>query len=289
MAPLELGAMQALDLWAHELRYVVRERGGPRAGNPRTGTEILRGVDLSVRAGRVTGLLGPNGSGKTTLLRVTLGALTATGGDVFIGHARGPRGDPASSAVGTPLDQLPRLERARILAAVEQDAQPHDDLTVTEVIALGRLPFQGRFHVPDPSDDAPSRAADRAGVSHLLERAFHSLSGGERQRVQLARALAQTPRILLLDEPTNHLDISAQLDLLDLVQEVTGDGAAVLMALHDLSLAARVCDEVVVLDRGAVVAAGPPLEVLTPSLIQKVWRVEAEWVRGASGTALIFE
>src|SRR5699024_729518 len=173
-----------------------------------------------------------------------------------------------------PLGRLPRLLRAQRLALVEQDSLPHDDLTVEEVVSLGRLPHQGRFHGAG-GDEVARRAAREARVEHLWDRRFSTLSGGERQRVHLARALAQTPRILLLDEPTNHLDIAAQLDLLDLVRGVAAEGAGVLITLHDLSLAARVCDEVTVLQRGQIVAAGRPLEVLTPALIGEVWEVRA--------------
>ncbi len=263
--------LDVVDLWASDLRYTLRQRHD---------TEILGGVDLTVRSGRVTGVLGPNGSGKTTFMRVIIGALRATAGAIFFGDAR--------SGEGVPLAEVPRLHRARVLAMVEQDPATQEDLTAAEVISLGRLPHRGRFGSPDPNDEVPLRAARRAGVEHLLERRFQSLSGGERQRVHLARALAQTPRILLLDEPTNHLDVSAQLDLLRLVREVAGGGTAVLVTLHDLALAARVCDEVVVLKGGKSIACGPPLEVLTPPLIKEVWGVDAEWVHGETGSALIY-
>lgn len=250
-------------LRANGLTYTVK--GGPR---------ILANVDVTVRAGGVTGVLGPNGSGKTTLMRILIGALHATAGDVVVGN--------------TPVDSIPLLERARMLALVEQDSRPHEDLTAGEVVALGRLPHQGRFGAADPRQEAVELAAARAGVTELLGRRFHSLSGGERQRVHLARALAQMPRVLLLDEPTNHLDISAQLHLLSLVTEVAAGGAGVLLTLHDLSLAARVCDEVVVLDHGRVAAAGPPRQVLTPDLIRAVWHVNAEWVEAGANSALIY-
>jgi len=266
------------DLWTDGLRYAAEGRRGP-------GVQILDGVDLTVCAGRVRGVLGPNGSGKTTLLRLLIGALRASGGESYVGEARvGRAGGDGFRA----LSAMPRLERARLLAMVEQDAQAHTDLSVAEVIALGRLPHQGRFQVADPTGDLPRAAARRAGVDHLLGRSFHTLSGGERQRVHLARALAQTPRVLLLDEPTNNLDIAAQLQLLDLVRGVAAEGAGVLITLHDLSLAARVCDEVTVLQRGEVIAAGAPLEVLTPALIREVWGVQARWVTDAGQHALIF-
>lgn len=260
---------QGLDLWAEELAYVLR-----------TGKALLSGVDFAVRSGRITGVLGPNGAGKSTLLRAVIGALQPSAGQMYIGEAR-------ESSARQALGSLPRLERARLLAMVEQDAHPHDDLTAAEVIALGRLPHQGRFG-GNGDDDVARAAAARAGVEDLWGRTFSTLSGGERQRVHLARALAQTPRILLLDEPTNHLDIAAQMDLLRLVRDVAEEGAGVLLTLHDLTLAARICDDVVILNGGRVVATGAPLEVLTPELIEAVWGVRAQWVEGGGAHALVY-
>lgn len=237
------------------------------------GVPLLDGVDLTAPPGSITGILGPNGAGKSTLLRAVIGALRSTG-EVWFGDVN------ASS--------LPRRERARRLALVEQEATTLDDLTVTEAVALGRIPYRNRFGTaPADHDDVIADALVRAGASEFADRRLATLSGGERQRVHLARALAQTPRVLLLDEPTNHLDIAAQLHLLRVVTDVADRGAAVLLAIHDLALAARVCTDAVVLDRGRVVAAGPITQVLTPELISSVWKVQAEWVRGASGTALV--
>lgn len=242
-------------------------------------TQILAGVDFTMDAGRVTGVLGPNGSGKTTLLRTIIGALPPTTGRVLL----------EEGGSSTPLTEIPRLERARTLAMVEQDAHTHEDLTAREVIALGRLPHLGRFGGSAHGDPLTLEAARRTGVEDLLARRFATLSGGERQRVHLARAFAQDPEFLLLDEPTNHLDVSAQLDLIRLIREAAGQGAGVMVTLHDLSLAARACDEVIVLDGGRLAAAGTPKEVLTPGLIRRVWNVHAEWVRGSSTWALVYE
>lgn len=259
------------NLWAENLSYAAGARGS---------VPILTGASFHANAGEVTGILGPNGSGKTTLLHLIIGALHASGGATYIG-------EPGTLG-GRELDAIPRRERARLLALVEQEARPHEDLTVAEVIALGRLPFHGRFGTPIAGDPVPTEAAERAGVMHLASRSFSTLSGGERQRVHLARALAQTPSLLLLDEPTNHLDMSAQLELLRLVRDVADDGAGVLLTVHDLALAARVCDRVVVLSKGHVVASGEPLEALTPDLIHDVWGVRAHWVHARGSVALIY-
>ncbi len=288
------------DLWAEGLGYAVSTRSTRGRRGPRR-TDLLSGVDLTVCAGRITGLLGPNGAGKSTLLRLIIGALRPSEGHLWFGGAELPDGRAATAGMGDltgmagprrptgSLTDLDSRERARQLAMVEQDAQPHEDLTVAEVVALGRLPFQSRLAATGEVDESVlADAMARTGVAGLAERSFSTLSGGERQRVHLARALAQTPRVLLLDEPANHLDLRAQLDLLEVIDDVARAGSGVLVALHDIAMARRICDEVVVLDGGAVAAAGEPAQVLTPDLIGQVWGVRAEWVTGASGAALVF-
>lgn len=242
-------------------------------------TTILTDLELTINKGKVLGVVGPNGSGKTTLLRLLIGSLKPSSGRIVIGDAA------AKEWVDT--HQLSGLQRARIHALVEQNAHPHDDLTVGEVIALGRLPHQNRFSGIDPHSPAVIEAASRVGVEEFLHRSFASLSGGERQRVHVARALAQAPQFLLLDEPTNHLDIAAQLELLTIISQVARNGTGVVVTLHDLGLAARVCDDVVVVDQGHVVGIGPPLETLTPPLIEQVWGVEAQWVEALGKPTLV--
>ncbi|HIZ35690.1 MAG TPA: ABC transporter ATP-binding protein [Candidatus Ruania gallistercoris] len=236
---------------------------------------LLGGVDLHLRGGEVTGVIGPNGSGKSTLLRLIIGALPPSAGQLHLD--------------GADLATLSRRSRAQALALVEQDAHTDIPLSARDVVLLGRIPHQGMFGAERQSDtDLAEACLRRAGAADLAERDFATLSGGERQRVQLARALAQQPRLLLLDEPTNHLDIAAQLAMLAVVGEVSADGTGVLMALHDLNHAARVCDQVVVLEHGTVVATGEPREVLTPELIAAVYGVAAEWVPGRYGPTLTF-
>lgn len=236
---------------------------------------LLSGVDLHLRGGEVTGVIGPNGSGKSTLLRLIIGALPPSAGQLRLDEQD--------------LARLNRRSRARALALVEQDSHTEIPLTAREVVLLGRIPHQGMFGADSATDrDLAVTCLRRAGALELADRDFATLSGGERQRVQLARALAQQPRLLLLDEPTNHLDIAAQLAMLSVVEEVAGAGTGVLMALHDLNHAARVCDQVVVLQGGQVVATGEPQEVLTPELIAAVYGVAAEWVPGRYGPTLTF-
>jgi iron complex transport system ATP-binding protein len=223
------------------------------------GHRLLDNIDMAAQDGKVVGLLGPNGSGKTTLLRILAGLRRPDTGTV--------RYDDTS------LHDLGRRVLARRLAVVEQDVYAHNQVSVRQVVELGRTPFRGRFDALTEHDRRIVDAAlERVDVAHKQHQSWHTLSGGEKQRTQLARALAQEPREILLDEPTNHLDIRHQIELLDLLGSLD---ATCVVALHDLNLAARYCDHVVVLDHGQVVAAGGPETVLTPDLIESVYGVHA--------------
>ncbi|MEW2525923.1 ABC transporter ATP-binding protein [Streptomyces sp. NPDC047071] len=223
------------------------------------GRLIVDGVTLAPRPGTVVGLLGPNGSGKSTLLRLLAGVLAPTAGAVTLD--------------GEPLRDLGRRAVARRLALVEQQADTQVDLTVRDVVRLGRVPHR-RAWVPSTAEDerAVADALARTGLSDRADQPWHTLSGGERQRSHIARALAQAPRELLLDEPTNHLDIHHQLDLLTLVAALP---VTTVIALHDLNLAAMFCDEILVLKEGRAHAHGTPVEVITEPLIAEVYGVRA--------------
>ncbi|GHB28044.1 MULTISPECIES: ABC transporter ATP-binding protein [Streptomyces] len=233
---------------------------------------ILRDVSLQVRKGDIVGLVGPNGSGKSTLLRTVYRSLRPADGVVRVG--------------GDDVWELSPRAAARRTAAVLQDTGGNTTgLTVTEIVALGRAPHHGLLGRDGPQDhDAISEAIDRCGVRPFAGRDYASLSGGERQRVLLARALAQEPQLLVLDELTNHLDIRARFELLDLIRAT---GVTTLAVLHDLDLAARLCDHLVILNDGAVAAAGPVLEVLTPDLLADVFGVHATTERHADGVIRI--
>ncbi|MCX5226470.1 ABC transporter ATP-binding protein [Streptomyces sp. NBC_00233] len=220
----------------------------------------LRSVDLTVRPGETVGLIGPNGSGKTTLLRCVYGTLTPSAGRALLDgddlHALGPKA------------------RARRVATVPQDSALEFELTVGELVALGRSPHK-RFWEGDTGADREraEEALARVGLADLADRPYPSLSGGERQRALVARAVVQDPALLVLDEPTNHLDIRHQLDVLALVRTL---GTTNLLALHDLNLAGAYCDRIYVLERGMLVTGGTPAEVLTPALLEAVYGVDAE-------------
>ncbi|MCX5250618.1 ABC transporter ATP-binding protein [Streptomyces sp. NBC_00201] len=233
---------------------------------------ILRDVSLEARKGDIVGLVGPNGSGKSTLLRTVYRSLRPAGGMVRVGE--------------DDVWELSPRAAARRTAAVLQDAGGNTTgLTVAEIVALGRAPHHGLLGRDGPEDhEAVSDAIDRCGVRPFADRDYASLSGGERQRVLLARALAQNPQLLVLDELTNHLDIRARFELLDLIRAT---GVTTLAVLHDLDLAARLCDHLVVLRDGAVAAAGPVLEVLTPDLLADVFGIRAGTERHADGVIRI--
>ncbi len=241
----------------------------------RGGHAIVDGVGFTAPSGRITGLIGPNGAGKSTLLAAILGLTPATG---------------AAHFDGLDLPKMARRDRARQVAFVEQSATTEERLRFAEVVALGRIPFEAAWQSgPGPEDQAIiARALAETGMASFGLRRFDTLSGGEQQRVHLARALAQQPRLLLLDEPTSHLDIRAQLQLLPLLQGKAATGMTIMLALHDLNLAARFCDHLVVLAGGRLVAEGRPNEVLTPSLLREVYGVSARLVADpAAGDALI--
>ncbi|WP_104128663.1 ABC transporter ATP-binding protein [Cryobacterium sp. Y57] len=232
-------------------------------------TIILRDVSASLPTGSVTGLLGPNGAGKSTLLRLIAGIDKADTGAV--------------SLDGTSVGSLPRREAARRIALLEQNAAPSVELTVLDVVLLGRIPHRTKLMGSFGGDDDRAvafSALEAVGAAPLADRYWQTLSGGQQQRVQIARAMAQQPSLLLLDEPTNHLDVSAQLALLGQVRELT---VTAIMALHDLNLAAAYCDQLLLLDGGRLVASGTPEEVLTPEIIGEVYGVDCFIVQHPRG------
>jgi iron complex transport system ATP-binding protein len=225
------------------------------------GRLVVDGVSIEVAAGSLTALIGPNGAGKSTLIRVLSGVAAPSAGRVLFN--------------GTDWAATPRRERARLVALVEQSPSTELAITVRDTVALSRTPYRSLLGGESADDSAVIDAAlATTRTQQFADRELSTLSGGERQRVQLARALAQQPRLLLLDEPTSHLDIAAQLEVMQTLRMLASDGLAVLTALHDLNLATQ-ADQVVVLAAGRVVAAGAPDTVLTSELLGEVYGVEA--------------
>ncbi|WP_213815782.1 ABC transporter ATP-binding protein [Glaciihabitans sp. dw_435] len=226
------------------------------------GRTIVDDVSCTIAPGRVTVLIGPNGAGKSTLIRALAGIVPPDSGSITWN--------------GSDWFAIPRRERARTAALVEQDARSELPMTVLAAVELGRLPYASRFASPGHDDTrVVLQSLASVGMTAFASRPFDSLSGGERQRVHLARALAQQPSLLLLDEPTNHLDVHAQLDTLALVTQLATTGVATMAALHDLNLAATYADDLLVLHHGRIVATGSPADVLTPGLLRSVYGVDA--------------
>jgi len=223
---------------------------------------VVSGVDLRVERGSLVGLVGPNGAGKTTVLRAIKGTLSPDAGEVRLD------GDPAES--------LSAREAGRRVASVPQETSLAFDFRVRQIVEMGRTPHLGRFDGHGPDDERAVREAmDAAGVARFADRAITEVSGGERQRVLLARALAQEAPSLLLDEPTASLDVNHAVRTLELVRRLVDDGRAALAAIHDLDMAARYCDEIVVLANGGVRAGGRPEEVLTAGALRDAFDAEA--------------
>ncbi|BBH68242.1 ABC transporter ATPase [Actinoplanes sp. OR16] len=234
---------------------------------------VIDGVSVTARPGRVLGLIGPNGSGKTTLLRLLYGALRTPSGSVTVD--------------GDALTALSPRESARRMAVVVQETGGETALTVAEMVLLGRGPHLSAFQRTGAADhEVAARSLARVGATHLAGRPFAGLSGGERQRVLIARALCQEATHLLLDEPTNHLDIRYQHEILGLVR---GLGTCSVVVLHDLNLAARYCDDLVLLGSGGVVAAGEASDVLNPGILEPVYGIGIRRLEIEGSLHLLFE
>jgi len=235
-------------------------------------TTVVRDVDVRVETGRVLGLLGPNGSGKTTVVRMLSGTAKPRRGEVRLD--------------GTPLRSLSHRDIARQIAVVLQESTGDLPMTAADMVMLGRTPHQATFGRNTRIDHRIAAAALRqVGARHLADRIFAGLSGGEKQRVLIARALAQEPTHLMLDEPTNHLDIRFQHELLDTVR---GLGITTVVVLHDINLAARYCDDVLILHHGEVVAHGPCADVLITPLLEQVYGVGVERLETSRGPQFLF-
>lgn len=220
---------------------------------------ILHDVSLEVQSGEVLALIGPNGAGKSTLIRAVSGVIPMAGGRVRT------NGDDFAS--------LSTIRRARYVATVPQAVSLPPAYTVWETVLFGRTPYLGFLGQPSPKDEEIARQSlERVSALPFADRRVGELSGGEQQRVLLARALCQSTPILLLDEPTAHLDLQYQVNLLELVNELAHqDKLAVLVALHDLNLAAHYADRMALMVAGKIKAIGRPREVLLPEMIQEAY------------------
>ena len=234
---------------------------------------VLSGVSLEVRPGEVVGLVGPNGAGKSTLLRIAAGVLAPRAGEVRL--------------EGRAIGSLDRASIARRIAWLPQAQTTDLAFTGREIVALGRLPHLGPYRPAGEPDRLAVEAAIAAtGTDALVPRAFPDLSEGEKQRVLLARCLAQEPRVLLLDEPTASLDVRHAWSLMRVVRERARAGAGVLAAIHDLALAARACDRVVVIAGGRVVRDGAPADALSAEVIGDTFGMRVRVERDDDGITI---
>ena len=230
------------------------------------GTRVVDGLNLNVTPGRVTVIVGANASGKSTLLRGLARLLRPEEGTVTLD--------------GTSIGVLRSKQVATVIGLLPQQPVAPDGITVSDLVGRGRYPHQGWFRQWTSVDDAI--IADAMAATDTLElasRRIEELSGGQRQRVWIAMALAQDPDILLLDEPTNFLDVAHQVEVLDLLHELNRErGSTVVMVLHDLNLASRYADELVVLCAGRIVARGTPADVLTVAVVREAFGLDCQIV-----------
>jgi iron complex transport system ATP-binding protein len=219
----------------------------------------LANVSASIARGSLFAIIGPNGSGKSTLVRTLLGSLSPTAGTV--------------EYEGRQVTDWPRIELARRVGAVTQIEEMPFPIRVRDLVAAGRYPHLGALRSERASDrTAVAQALTRCDVADLANRSMDSLSGGERQRARIARALAQTPETLVLDEPTAALDIAHEMAVFELLRSLAHDESkTVVVATHHLNLAARYCDRLLLLDRGAVAITGTPAEVMRREILEPVY------------------
>lgn len=236
------------------------------------GRTIVAGITADL-AGGVIGLIGPNGAGKSTLVRAIAGLLPLERGMIALG--------------GVAIAAMAPAARARAIAYLPQGQTVHWPLTVERLVSLGRLPHLAPFARPGVTDaDAIERALARTDLRALRDRPFDALSGGERARALLARALAVEARLLLADEPLAALDPAHQIAVMRLLRAEADRGATVIAVLHDLTIAARHCDRLLLLSEGRLVADGPPGTVLTAARLAEVYGISA-WIGTAEGIPLV--
>jgi iron complex transport system ATP-binding protein len=255
--------MTDLGLTASDLTFGY-ERGQP----------VVSGVSAFIPRGAILGILGPNGSGKTTLLRLLAGLQRPWSGNVALD--------------GDNLSTLGRTAVSRRVAVVPQETQLAFDYSVLEMAVMGRYPHLGTFEVEGPDDlDLARQALQATGTRHLEHRPFNTLSGGEKQRVVIASALTQfgsttnmrpdRTDVLLLDEPTASLDLAYQLEIRSILLDLNRTRAlTVIVSTHDLNLAAGLCRDLILLERGRVLATGPVESIMTPALIRRLYNVDVD-------------
>ncbi|HIW90508.1 MAG TPA: ABC transporter ATP-binding protein [Candidatus Corynebacterium avicola] len=237
---------------------------------------VITGIDLDVLPGKVTGIIGANACGKSTLLKSMSRLLKPSAGSVLLD--------------GRSVHSMPAKQLAQTLGLLPQAPIAPEGITVADLVGRGRHPHQGilsRWSTAD--DEAVAFALDTTGTAALADRSVDELSGGQRQRVWIAMALAQQTDLLLLDEPTTYLDVAHQVEVLDLLTDLNEtSGITIAMVLHDLNLAARYCDQIVMIADGKVEAMGVPSEIFTEERVEKVFGLKSQIIPDpVSGTPLV--
>ena len=240
------------------------------------GCRILAGISLTIRAGELLALVGPNGIGKSTLLRALGGMHRVDSGSISID--------------GRAIDSLGARERSRLIALIEADGPLPDRMSVSDVVAGGRLPYRPWWRWSSTPQDraAVDAALDETEIGALRERRFAELSSGERQRVWIAQAVAQDTRVLLLDEPTSHLDIRHTFELLALVRRLVASGKSAVVVLHDLNVAAAFADRIALLGTRTLLACDAPVRILDEALLSRVYGIPIAVRREADGSVFAF-
>lgn len=234
----------------------------------------VKGVSLELRKSELLGIIGPNGSGKSTLLKCINRILEPRQGLIELD--------------GKNLRSMSRTEIARVAGYVPQNhILSQDGITAFEVVLMGRRPYTS-WRSSEDDAEAVWRAIGMLGLEEIAMRNFYELSGGEQQKVLIARAIAQEAKVLLLDEPTSNLDIKHQLEVMDIIKKlVSGDGISAIVVMHDLNLASRYCDKVIMMKNGSIFAAGPPGSVLVSENIATVYGIRAVVNRNDNITYII--
>ena len=239
------------------------------------GQKVLEGVELTLRAGEVTALVGINGSGKSTLIRTVMGLQPPLEGAVFLN--------------GRPLDQYTPRERAKQMAYLAQ-SRAVPNITVRRMVLHGRFPHLSYPRIYRKEDfDCVRAAMEKAGVAELSHRLLNTLSGGQRQRVYLAMALAQNTPFLFFDEPTTYLDVGRQLEVMDNARALAAEGRGVVLTIHDLCLALRGADRILVLDKGRVCMDGAPETVWESGVLDRVFGAGVRRTQTPTGWRYFYE
>ncbi|MEM2136298.1 MAG: ABC transporter ATP-binding protein [Candidatus Jordarchaeaceae archaeon] len=222
----------------------------------------LDGLTFEIYRGEFVGLVGPNGSGKTTLLKCLSKLYTPQEGSIELD--------------GHDLRRLSQLEGARIYAVVPSEFTMDMNISITDAVLLGRYPYlEGLWWENERDEEIALEAMEKLNVLDFGSRKLGELSSGEKQRVLIAKALAQEAKVLLIDEPVAHLDLGYQMEIMEMLKSLARDGVTIIAAMHELNLAVKYCDKLIVLDKGRVVACGKPKDIVTQKLIEDVYGVKA--------------